>query len=227
MSFLTVTHLQKSYTDAEGAAVPVLKDVSFTLERGQAALVSGPSGCGKSTLLNIIAGLSDADDGAVQIDDTQICELSEAQRDVFRGKHIGYIVQNHNLLHAFSVADNLLIAAACAGEAVSSDDVSAALERVGLAGREADMPSRLSLGQQQRVAIARALITKPLLLLADEPTSSLDRQQADSCLDLMLNFAKETNMAVLMVSHDERVVDRFEQRWDFSALNNVDASTCA
>ena len=217
MSFLRVEALSKQY-EVDGAERSILSELSFEIAQGQSVVISGPSGCGKSTLLNIIAGMQRPSAGRVLIGETCVSELSEAQRDQFRGKHIGYIVQTHNLLAGFTAADNLRIAAAVAQQSVSDDAIQAALERVGLAGRANDKPATLSLGQQQRVAIARALITQPRLILADEPSSSLDREQAIACMELLLAVATEQQAALLMVSHDERIVGLAAAHWAFADL---------
>lgn len=223
MSFLRVEALSKHF-EVDGAERRILADLSFEIAQGQSVVISGPSGCGKSTLLNIIAGLQQPNAGQVQIGETCLSELGEAARDQFRGQHIGYIVQTHNLLAGFSAADNLRIAAAVAQQTVSDDAIAAALERVGLAERAADKPATLSLGQQQRVAIARALITQPQLILADEPTSSLDRTQALACMELLLAVAQEQQAALLLVSHDERITDLAAEHWLFSDLQPISQS---
>lgn len=191
---------------------------ALELAAGEALVISGPSGCGKSTLLNLIAGILQADSGSVHMNGTDVQALSEAERDAFRGRHIGYIFQSHNLMQGFSAADNVRLSGFFSGQAISSGQIQLMLEQVGLADFADYLPARLSLGQQQRVAIARALVHKPQLILADEPSSSLDGEQARACIDLLLQMAAEQQCSVLMVSHDERVFDRVGQRRAFHEI---------
>ncbi len=219
MPLLNIQSVSKSFTDPAGAALQVVNQLSMEMQEGESLVISGPSGCGKSTLLNLIAGIVQADSGSVHIGDTDIQSLSESARDSFRGKHIGYIFQNHNLLQGMSAADNVRIGGFFSGQAIEDAAIEQALEQVGLKDFKDYLPTQLSLGQQQRVAIARALIHKPKLILADEPSSSLDAEHAQACIGLLLELAAEQKAAVLMVSHDERVFDQVGQVKAYGELN--------
>ena len=218
MPLLDVKLVCKSFADPAGESRVVLDNVSLSLEAGESAVISGPSGCGKSTLLNIIAGIIQADQGSVMLSGTNVLALAESARDQFRGQHIGYIFQTHNLLQGFTAADNIRVGGFFSGQDVPAERVCTLLEQVGLADYADYLPHALSLGQQQRVAIARALVHRPALILADEPSSSLDNVQAAACIDLLLELAAEHKTAVLMVSHDERVFDRMQRVLPFVEL---------
>ena len=221
MPLLDVNLLCKSFTDPAGDKRIVLDNVSLKLWAGESAVISGPSGCGKSTLLNIIAGIIQADQGTVTLSGSSILALSESARDQFRGQHIGYIFQTHNLLQGFTAADNIRVGGFFSGEQIPDQRIADLLEQVGLADYADYLPHNLSLGQQQRVAIARALVHRPALILADEPSSSLDNDQADACIELLLALAAEHKTAVLMVSHDERVFSRMQRVLPFADLSHA------
>ena len=200
-------NVSKSFREGEAERV-VLRDVSVTIPRGEIVVVLGRSGSGKSTLLNVIAGIDRPTAGSVVVDGTDLTALDEQARTRFRRAHIGFVFQFFNLIPLLTVEENLLLPLDLNGRADAKGiaRVHELLERVGLGGRGASYPERLSGGEQQRVAIARALIHDPALILADEPTGNLDAETATAVLDLLDTLAREAGRTVLMVTHSREVV---------------------
>jgi len=200
-------NVSKSYREGEAERV-VLRDVSVTIPRGEIVVVLGRSGSGKSTLLNVIAGIDRPTAGSVVVDGTDLTALDEQARTRFRRAHIGFVFQFFNLIPLLTVEENLLLPLDLNGRADAKGIARAheLLERVGLGGRGASYPERLSGGEQQRVAIARALIHDPALILADEPTGNLDAETAMAVLDLFDTLAREAGRTLLMVTHSREVV---------------------
>ena len=196
---LEITDVSKSYPGAQGP-VPVLRGVTLALARGCSLALTGESGSGKSTLLHLIAGLDAADGGTIRLEDTEVTKLSDAGRAALRRDRVGLVFQQYNLIPSLSVADNLVFQARIAGrhDAAWTKEL---VERLGLGGLLKRYPEQLSGGQQQRVAIGRALATKPLLLLADEPTGHLDEATADDVLALTRDLVARTGCGFLMVTH--------------------------
>jgi putative ABC transport system ATP-binding protein len=203
-----------------GEWTEIVRISSFELDAGEQVLLQGESGSGKSTLLNVIAGIVAADEGAVTLDGTDMRALAESARDAHRARSLGYVFQNFNLLDAYSCIENVELGMAFGGKT----DVALArklLERVGLGDRLNYRPDQLSQGQKQRVAIARALANRPKLVLADEPTGNLDPSNAAVALDLIQSLCRENGTALLLVSHDPSLKDRFERTIDLSELNEA------
>ena len=186
----------------------VLHEVSIAIAPGEIAVLVGRSGSGKSTLLNLIAGIDRPTAGRVLVDGTDLTSLDEDARTRFRRRHIGFVFQFFNLIPVLTVEENLLLPLELNGLADAAGVARARklLDRVGLGGREASLPDRLSGGEQQRVAIARALVHEPALILADEPTGTLDAETATSVLDLLDGLAREAGKTVVMVTHSREVV---------------------
>jgi len=181
------------------------------LEPGCSLALTGPSGSGKSTALLALSGIRAPAQGHVLIGDTDLWSLGPAARDRLRGRRIGFVFQTFHLLDAISVVDNLRVAASCAGLRPNMPHVRRLLDRLdigGLAHRRAD---RLSQGEAQRVAVARALVNQPAVLLADEPTSALDDGNATSLLALLIELARDHDAALLVATHDRRVLDTVDQ----------------
>ena len=220
MALLSLKNLSKRYLSDRGEWTEIVRISSFELDAGEQVLLQGESGSGKSTLLNVIAGIVAADEGAVTLDGTDMRALAESARDAHRARSLGYVFQNFNLLDAYSCIENVELGMAFGGKT----DVALArklLERVGLGERLNYRPDQLSQGQKQRVAIARALANRPKLVLADEPTGNLDPSNAAVALDLIQSLCRENGTALLLVSHDPSLKDRFERTIDLSELNEA------
>jgi putative ABC transport system ATP-binding protein len=200
---LSVRNLTKTYRSA-GEQIAVLRGVNLEVAAGERVALTGESGSGKSTLLHLIAGLDAADGGEIGLDGTCVTKLSDAGRAALRRDRLGLVFQQFNLIPSLSVADNLAFQARIAG---CHDKIWHAelVERLGLDKLLKRYPEQLSGGQQQRVAIGRALATKPLLLLADEPTGNLDEATADDVLALARDLVARTGCGFLMVTHSTRL----------------------
>ncbi len=205
-----------------GAApnAPWIVDVrSLQLQPGEQALLTGASGRGKSTLLQIVAGLIDPDQGVVRVHGQDIHAFSGAKRDLYRGSKVGMIFQNFNLLRGFSAKENVL-AALMFSEVPRKEHDARALELlkiVGIPTPDRDVAD-FSIGQMQRVAVARAVATSPALVLADEPTASLDPENAGAAMDLIQSTCQKVGAALLCTSHDPSMADRFTRRESLDQL---------
>ena len=216
---LSVTNLAKSFLTPEGASVKVVDVAEFRLGAGEQLALRGESGSGKTTFLNLVAGILAADSGAVTIDGVEMTALREAGRDRLRAEKLGYIFQTFNLLQGFTVLENVLLGMSFGPRGADRAHAREMLGRVGLGHRLDHYPRQLSTGQQQRVAVARALVNHPRFVLADEPTGNLDRRNAQEALALIREVCREEGAALLLVSHDEDVLGRFELRRDFAEVN--------
>lgn len=183
---------------------PVLKGVTLAVAAGEVLAVTGPSGSGKSTLLHLLGGLDVPQKGGVWWAGERVDTLDTQARAVRRAGRVGLVFQHHYLLEDLTVLQNVLIPAQLSGRS-DPDRARALLARVGLAGRESTLPAVLSGGERQRVAVARALSARPAVILADEPTGSLDRANADTVAALLLTLAREEGAGVVMVTHDDRL----------------------
>lgn len=190
----------------------LLRFADFALRPGEQCLVSGKSGCGKSTLLLTLAGLIPAMRGDIVIEGSLINGMPESARDAFRGVNIGFVFQALHLMPMLSVEDNLRLAFYSAGLPVAHARIMHVLERLGLLALKDRMPHSLSQGQAQRVSIARAVVHLPKLILADEPTSSLDDDNCESIMALIQDMAREAGAALIVSTHDNRIAPRFERR---------------
>jgi lipoprotein-releasing system ATP-binding protein len=213
-AMLEVTDVTRDYPDpAGGAPVAVLRGVSFRLAAGEAAAIVGPSGSGKSTLLNIVGALDTPSRGMVRLDGRDLATLDEAGRAALRNRRIGYVFQLHHLLPQCSALENVMIPTLVRPAKLTQDEARARadylLERVGLKHRRTHRPGQLSGGECQRVAVARALINRPTLLLADEPTGSLDRAASDDIGQLLADINRDENVALLVVTHAAPLAARF------------------
>ena len=178
-------------------------------QAGNTLLVTGNSGKGKTTYLHILAGLLRPTSGQVTIDNIDITTLSEQQADAYRGKNIGVVFQKSHFIASLNVLENLEMASWLATGKKHTKRAKDLLHKLDVLDQATKLTTQLSLGQQQRVSIARALMNKPKVLLADEPTSSLDDQNAEKVIDLLENLAKEYQAALLIVTHDSRIKQRF------------------
>lgn len=207
---LQLRGVTKSYQTNDGP-LPVLRGVDLGLNAGETLALTGESGSGKSTLLHLVGGLDTPDAGVIEVVGADVARMDDTARAALRRETVGVVFQQFNLIPALDVAANLSFQARLAGR--HDPDWQAELaERLGLASYLQRYPEQLSGGQQQRVAIGRALATRPAILLADEPTGNLDEGTADAVLALMLELVEETEAALLMVTHSERLADRMARR---------------
>lgn len=176
-------------------------------------LLLGDSGSGKSTLLHILTGILSPGNGEVLINDTSIYQLTNRKRDSFRGRHIGVIFQKAHLIKSFSVKENILLAQSFAGLPIDLRRIDEVLDSLGMLAYKNSYPHQLSQGQLQRVAIARAVVNKPALLVADEPTSSLDDKNTDAVLELLMSQSALNQSTLIVATHDKRVKDKFSNQY--------------
>ena len=188
----------------------VLSEVSFELKKGEIIAIIGASGSGKTTLLSIIGGLMKPSKGRVLFFDHDIHSQKESQMNIFRNKKIGFIFQTYNLFSGLSLMENILLSANIAGH-TCKDRAKNLISLLGLSVKEKNLPGILSCGEQQRVAIARALINEPEIILADEPTGSLDCQTANEVFSLLKERVKEEKRAMVMVTHNRRLAEEADR----------------
>jgi len=212
---LHVTGLTKSYRTA-GEQIAVLRGVNLTVAAGESVALTGESGSGKSTLLHLIAGLERPDGGEITLAEESMSDLSDAGRAALRRDRLGLVFQQFNLIPSLNVEDNLAFQSRIAGHHDPAWH-GELVERLGLGGLLNRYPEQLSGGQQQRVAIGRALATKPLLLLADEPTGNLDETTADDVLALARDLVKRTGCGFLMVTHSVRLAATLDRQINLHA----------
>ena len=202
MAFLQVEQLTKVYGSGD-AAVRALDGVSFTVERGEFVAVMGASGSGKSTLLHLLGGVDKPTSGRITLDGVSLYDQKEEELTVFRRRQIGLVYQFYNLVPLLTVEENLTLPLLLDGRTADPARVLDLLARLGLEGKRRAFPAQLSGGQQQRVAIARALITRPALLLADEPTGNLDSAASESVMRMLAQLNETTGQTIVMITHDE------------------------
>ena len=208
---LSLRNVSKTFREADGNLLEVISLRQFELGAGEQAVLVGESGSGKSTLLNLIAGILLPDEGEIVVNGTDPTKLSEAARDRFRAANIGYVFQSFNLLQGFTALENVLLGQMFGGGNGDADRAGQLLKSVGLGHRRHHKPRALSVGEQQRVAIARALVNAPPLVLADEPTGSLDAKNGMAVLELLRRICTEGNHTLLLVTHDPQVMKSFKK----------------
>ena len=191
--------------------VRALDGVSFDVEKGEFISIIGASGSGKSTLLHLLGGLDYPTSGKVIIDDTDIYALKDDERTIFRRRNIGFVFQAYNLLPMLNVYENIIIPFGLDGDKVDKKYVDSVIDILEISDQKYKMPNELSGGQQQRVAIARALVTKPSLILADEPTGNLDSKSSSQVVYLLKKINKELGNTILMITHDDAVAQAAEK----------------
>ncbi len=202
---ISVDSLSFGYSDQKVLSIPHLE-----VEEGQHLLVLGSSGSGKTTLLHILGGLLAPSEGTIQIGNTDLYGLNNQQRDKYRGQNVGLIFQKPHLIAALSVEDNLVLAQYLSGTAQDKGRAIEVLEELGLGHKAKSKVKSLSQGEQQRVTIARALLNRPRIILADEPTASLDDANAKKVIQLLKSQAEKYNASLMIATHDQRVKDEFE-----------------
>ena len=216
---LIVSRVSKSYRTPRGE-LSILRDVSLSLERGSATAITGPSGSGKSTLLYILGALEPPSSGSVALDGEDPFTLDERAQAAFRNRHIGFVFQDHSLLPQCSVLENVLSPTLIAAASESGTDymtrAKSLLAQVGLSDRMDHRPGELSGGEKQRAAIARALIRQPVLLLCDEPTGNLDRDNAETVAELLLDLHRSQRTILVVVTHSTHLAARLPVRYEMT-----------
>lgn len=207
MEILKVENLRKEYGEGNSRVI-ALDGVNLTINRGEFVAIVGPSGSGKSTLLHIIGGVDSPDDGKVYIDGNDISKYSSKELALFRRRKVGLIYQFYNLIPNLSVRHNIELPLKLDKRKVSEKDLLDIVKKLGIEGKMDSFPSELSGGQQQRVAIARSLIYNPSIILADEPTGNLDRQNSKEIIDIFKYFNKTLNQTIILITHDEEIALR-------------------
>ena len=213
MEILRVENLCKTYGKGE-AEVQALKNVSFSLEKGEFAAVIGESGSGKSTLLNCIGALDTPTSGSIFIDGQNLFSMKEEKRTIYRRRNIGFIFQSFQLVSELNVEQNIVVPLLLDYREPDQKRVNEILDLLGLTERRKHLPSQLSGGQQQRVAIGRALITQPKLILADEPTGNLDSKNSQDVMDMLTTASRHYQQTILIITHNKNLtasVDRVFQ----------------
>ena len=204
MNLLEVNHICKTYGSGE-TAVNALKDVSFSVPKGEYVAIVGESGSGKSTLLNMLGALDTPTSGKVRIDGKDIFTMKEKELTVFRRRNIGFIFQGFNLIPELTVEQNMIFPVLLDYQKPNKKYLEELLEVLNLKGRRNHLPNQLSGGQQQRVAIGRALITRPSLILADEPTGNLDSQNSSEVIALLQDASKMYEQTIIMITHNNSI----------------------
>ncbi|MFR1322438.1 MAG: ABC transporter ATP-binding protein [Adlercreutzia equolifaciens] len=198
MAFVEFADVSKIYQMGE-VEVAAVRDMSFTIERGEFVVIVGPSGAGKTTLLNMLGGMDSATSGTITLDGARVSSFSRKQLTQYRRHDIGFVFQFYNLVQNLTARENVELASQICRDPLDADEVLAA---VGLADRVRNFPGQLSGGEQQRVAIARALAKNPKLLLCDEPTGALDYETGKAILKLLQDTCRDTGRTVVVVTHN-------------------------
>jgi putative ABC transport system ATP-binding protein len=208
---ISVEHVYKSVTDSTGT-LDILRDIDFTLAARETAAIVGASGSGKSTLLSIIAGLDTPTRGTVRLAGQDLFAIDEDDRAALRAQKVGFVFQSFQLMGNLTALENVMLPLELAGRRDSRKAATEMLERVGLSQRLGHYPKVLSGGEQQRVALARAFVVQPAVLLADEPTGSLDFATGETVMELMFDLNRELGTTLVLVTHDAGIAARCEHR---------------
>ncbi len=223
---IAVQHVFKSVTDSTGT-LTILRDIDFSLQAGETAAIVGASGSGKSTLLSIIAGLDTPSQGTVKIDGVDLYQRTEDERAALRAEKVGFVFQSFQLLANLSALENVMLPLELGGRKDARAAATQMLQRVGLGERLNSYPKVLSGGEQQRVALARAFVVRPAVLLADEPTGSLDFATGAKVMELMFELNRELGTTLVLVTHDLAIAQRCERRITIEAGELVDPPVVA
>jgi len=221
---IAVNHVFKSVSDSTGT-LTILRDIDFSLRRAETVAIVGASGSGKSTLLSIIAGLDTPTQGTVHIDGVDLFAMDEDRRAALRAEKVGFVFQSFQLLANLTALENVMLPLELAGRRDARAAATQMLQRVGLGERLNHYPKVLSGGEQQRVALARAFVVRPAVLLADEPTGSLDFATGASVMELMFELNREQHTTLVLVTHDRGIAERCERRITIAAGQVADIST--
>ena len=225
MDLLEVKAISKTYGSGE-AAVSALKDVSFSVPKGEFVAVVGESGSGKSTLLNMLGALDTPSSGKVFIDGNDIFKMKESQLTVFRRRNIGFIFQAFNLIPELTVEQNIIFPVLLDYQKPNTEYLEELLTVLGLKERRDHLPSQLSGGQQQRVAIGRALLTHPSLILADEPTGNLDSRNSSEVIALLKSAARKYKQTIVMITHSPSIARSADRMLKVSDGTLTDLGRC-
>jgi putative ABC transport system ATP-binding protein len=210
-SIISVEHVFKAVTDSTGT-LEILRDIDFALKARETAAIVGASGSGKSTLLSIIAGLDTPTRGTVRLAGHDLFAINEDARAALRAKQVGFVFQSFQLLGNLTALENVMLPLELDGRKDARKAATEMLERVGLSQRLAAYPKVLSGGEQQRVALARAFVVQPAVLLADEPTGSLDFATGEKIMELMFDLNREQGTTLVLVTHDRSIAARCDRR---------------
>ena len=207
---IKVENLQKRIPIA-GTELEILKGIDLEIKGGESVAIIGTSGSGKSTLLGLMAGLDEASGGRVIIDDTDLSQLDEDQRALFRGETVGFGFQSFQLLPALTALENVMLPLELKDQPDAREQAEQFLARVGLTDRAHHYPRQMSGGEQQRVAIARAFAARPAILFADEPTGNLDTKTGAHIIDLLFELNREEGTTLVLVTHEQRLAERCQR----------------
>jgi putative ABC transport system ATP-binding protein len=205
MSILETKDLKKYYSNSESNVVRALDGITLEIEEGKFTAIVGTSGSGKSTLLHMLGGLDIPTSGQVIVAGKDISRMNDEQLTIFRRRQIGFVFQNYNLVPILNVYENIVLPIELDGNKPDKQYINKIIELLGLGEKLISMPNNLSGGQQQRVAIARALVTKPAIILADEPTGNLDSRTSQDVLGLIKLTSNQLNQTVVMITHNEEI----------------------
>jgi putative ABC transport system ATP-binding protein len=209
-SIIEVRNLEKTIESAVGR-VDILRGLTFSVPRTQFVAIMGASGSGKSTLLGLLAGLDTVTSGSIRLDGTEISNLNENELAKLRGTKIGFVFQSYQLIPTLTAEENVLLPAELAGISADRGRALELLDRVGLSNRRNHYPVQLSGGEQQRVALARAFITRPPLLMADEPTGNLDSANGQHVLQLLIELNRRDQTTLILVTHDRSLAEHADR----------------
>lgn len=210
MEILRIENLCKTYGEGENA-VHALKDVSFSVQKGEFIAIIGPSGSGKSTLVHILGGVDRPSSGKVYMDGQDIYKQNDEQLAIFRRRQVGLIYQFYNLIPVLNVAENITLPVLMDGRRVNEERLAELIQTLGLQGREHHLPNQLSGGQQQRVSIGRALMNAPAIVLADEPTGNLDSKNSQDIVNLLRFSHEKYHQTLIVITHDENIALRADR----------------
>jgi putative ABC transport system ATP-binding protein len=213
---ISAEHVHKSVTDSTGT-LDILRDIDFSLAPHETVAIVGASGSGKSTLLSIIAGLDTPTRGTVRLAGEDVFALDEDERAALRARQIGFVFQSFQLLGNLTALENVMLPLELAGRRDARRSAGEMMKRVGLAARLDHYPKTLSGGEQQRVALARAFVVQPAVLLADEPTGSLDFATGETVMQLMFDLNREHGTTLVLVTHDSAIAQQCERRLTIEA----------